>query len=280
MTGKILGNGFISGSDGNRYHFTSNEIVNLEGRDIDKLSGAEVDFIVKDGNASEIFITKGAGLNIDTQNIQQNLSAIGSKLASSDLMGVKIKVFIAIGLLFIAYFLENKASIALGIISGVFLIWASFIIKNLSNSKSIFLNTILIYVFAVLTFYALRYSLEELSMAVWSGKYTKMYIYLALSGLFFGLFFESIRRYCSELSILTSQWLFKISSYIAAVLALLVFIALISALFKSTYLLEKIFFVDDFNFYSFIADVLLLGFVISFVVAWVQTKEIKKLENL
>lgn len=66
MQGKILGAGFINGDDGKRYHFGDNDIKNLEGRDINKLSGVKVDFEVADENgqkiAKDIFIIGGGQL--------------------------------------------------------------------------------------------------------------------------------------------------------------------------------------------------------------------------
>ena len=276
MKGKILGYGVISGDDGLRYHFQPSDIVNLENKDPNKLSGAEVDFVANNGNASEIFITKSVGLNIDTQNITQNLSSVGSKLTSFDLTGAKINIFIAVFAFFLAYFLENKASVPIVIVGAIFMLWSSFIVKEISNSKIIFKSTILIVVFAVLTVYATKFGFEEYAKAIWTGKTTKMYIYFAVAIAFLALYFEHIRKYCSELARLTSQWLFKISSYIAAIWAIIVLIAFVAMIFKNPHILEKLFFVDDMNFYSFVGDALLIGFVISFVVAWVQTKNIEK----
>lgn len=44
MKGTILGRGFISGEDGERYSYHPSEIQNLQGRDPQALSGVRVDF--------------------------------------------------------------------------------------------------------------------------------------------------------------------------------------------------------------------------------------------
>lgn len=286
MKGKILGHGIISGDDGLRYHFQTSDIVNLENKDPNKLSGSEVDFVANDGNASEIFLTKSTGLNIDTQNISQNLLAIRSKITSVDLAGAKTNIFIAVSAFFFAYFLGNNASIPIAIVGAIFMLWSSFIVKQVSDSKDIFKNTILIVVFAVLMLYSMKFGIQEAAtIALFGGKTTKIYIYFTAGIVFFALYFEFIRRYCSELEKLTSQRLFKISSYIAAIWAAIVIIALVVVLFKNPQSLQRLFFanglnprsfVDYLNFFSFMCDASLIGFVISFIAAWVQTKKIEK----
>ena len=44
MKGKIIYSDIISTSDGNRYSFSLNDIVNLEGKDSNNLINCEVDF--------------------------------------------------------------------------------------------------------------------------------------------------------------------------------------------------------------------------------------------
>ena len=68
MRGEILGfdrqasTGVISGEDGNRYAFTGADVQeNVESA----FAGAQVDFTTEDGAAHSIYITKGAGLNLN-----------------------------------------------------------------------------------------------------------------------------------------------------------------------------------------------------------------------
>lgn len=83
MQGKILADGLISGSDGNRYTYTTGDLKNAQGKSIHSIIGSEVDFEGLEGKASNIYITQ-TSFNID------------DKLFSGDLQSIKIKAYIAI----------------------------------------------------------------------------------------------------------------------------------------------------------------------------------------
>ena len=84
MQGKILADGLIGGNDGNRYTYTASDLKNAQGKSINAIIGSEVDFVGKDGKASEIYITKQA---FDLQH----------RLFDGDLQSVKFKVYAAAG---------------------------------------------------------------------------------------------------------------------------------------------------------------------------------------
>ena len=66
MKGNILSYGVISGQDGNRYTFDALDIKNLGNKNPMKLDGSEVDFEIEDKKAINIYITKSAGVSLES----------------------------------------------------------------------------------------------------------------------------------------------------------------------------------------------------------------------
>ena len=81
MKGKILDNNIISGEDGNRYSFSPNDIVNLEGKSTNNLTNCEVDFMIDENTAKSIYII----------NQSLNMSLFGSY---DDINSIKIKAYV------------------------------------------------------------------------------------------------------------------------------------------------------------------------------------------
>lgn len=77
MQGKILTDGLIGGNDGNRYTYTASDLKNAQGKSINAIIGSEVDFVGKDGKASEIYITK------ETKTLDFDVSKAKSKIKSA-----------------------------------------------------------------------------------------------------------------------------------------------------------------------------------------------------
>lgn len=244
MNGKILGNGAISGNDGKRYHFEPSDIKNLDGRDISQLSGQEVDFVAQDGKASEIFIIQSAGLNINTQNIRQIFS-------SNNLTTVKTLVFISIALNILGNF-SLHAQIHLGFFHFLIItslgvgIYADYLIKNIANSNTILINSIIAAICLIL------------ANNIFIGEYN------TLAMIFVLICFEFTRRYYNELALLTSQWLFKLRVYIYGAWTLFYIIYL----YHDTEIIN-----------NFISVISYTGLTVS-VIAWIKTQKIENKANM
>nr|WP_321318939.1 hypothetical protein [uncultured Campylobacter sp.] len=135
MKGTILGHGFISGEDGERYNYHPSEIQNLQGRDPQALSGVRVDFEASaDENgkkvAKAIFITMGAMPKFDFTNINSN-----------DIMGVRLKMLISM-LLYLFTFIPFA-----GILFLIIAVILEFIsisrLNQLAGSQTLFRNWII-----------------------------------------------------------------------------------------------------------------------------------------
>ncbi len=134
MRGKILGAGVISADDGNRYKFEEKAIQNLENQEIDKLVNADVDFVINDGKADEIFI-----LNTPKQS-----TTLTEKIGNDDVQGVKTKMFIGLGLRLGAAI--PYIGLLLSIASFVFQFLGLSSAKKLSNSQTIVKNFTISYI--------------------------------------------------------------------------------------------------------------------------------------
>lgn len=146
MKGKVLALGLISGEDGNRYTFEVNDIVNLEDRNPQNLTGCEVDFEVSEKAAKNIFII-GASINI---------ANIKGQLMSNDTQSIRFKFLLAMGLYFGAGFISLIPF--LGWVLGPILLISGFVVyvlavfgaRHASESKTLLKNFILsMVIFAV-----------------------------------------------------------------------------------------------------------------------------------
>lgn len=124
MKGKILTDGVISGDDGNRYTYESNELKNNSSVS----AGSEVDFQIKGGKAVDIYVTKQA-------------FSVDKAFLSKDLQGIKFKVFVMFGcyLLAVIPFIGVIFGLA-GIVLYVLVVLA---LKEASQSTSLLKNWIL-----------------------------------------------------------------------------------------------------------------------------------------
>ena len=135
IKGQVLGNGYISGDDGERYIYHPSEIQNLQGRDPQALSGVRVDFEASaDENgkkvAKAIFITMGATPTFDFTNINSN-----------DIMGVRLKMLISM-LLYLFTFIPF-AKILFLIIAVILEFISISRLNQLVGSQTLFRNWII-----------------------------------------------------------------------------------------------------------------------------------------
>ena len=124
MKGKILADGVISGDDGNRYTYESNELKNSSNIS----AGSEVDFQIKGGKAVDIYVTKQA-------------FSVDKAFLSKDLQGIKFKVFVMFGCFLLTFipFIGIIFDLA-GIVLYVLVVLA---LKEASQSTSLLKNWIL-----------------------------------------------------------------------------------------------------------------------------------------
>ncbi|MBR2149602.1 MAG: 2-amino-4-hydroxy-6-hydroxymethyldihydropteridine pyrophosphokinase [Campylobacter sp.] len=145
MKGKILGYGVISGDDGNRYNFEVSDIVNLDNRDPNKLSGVEVDFEAEEKSAKAIFITH------TTPSV--NLDNLKNQMMNNDAAGIRFKFLLSIGILLGAelIFLIPFIGLVLGtllFIGGLALyIVAILALKKESQSTTLLRNLLISFAF-------------------------------------------------------------------------------------------------------------------------------------
>ena len=229
MKGTILGRGFISGEDGERYSYHPSEIQNLQGRDPQALSGVRVDFEASaDENgkkvAKAIFITMGATPTFDFTNINSN-----------DIMGVRLKMLISMFLCLLTWipfvgFLFFIISIILEFISISRL-------NQLAGSQTLFRNWIismLISVFgggvvAIIAFFGVGIGIMSGSLG---GASAAGIIFTIVAGIAVAIFwFKYTYNYFNELSELSGKRLFfyAFCTKIAAVLLCLTLVGFIIA---------------------------------------------------
>lgn len=76
-------NFFFSGVDDKRYTFKQGDLQNANGKNSDELIGCEVDFLSKDGKASEIYITKETK-TLGKNRLKSTLQSVDSALINFD----------------------------------------------------------------------------------------------------------------------------------------------------------------------------------------------------
>lgn len=240
MQGKILGDGVISGSDGNRYTYKPSELKNA--KDTGYLVGSEVDFEIKDGKASEVYITKKA-FNID------------GKLLGDDLPSIKLKAYIAIACSLLTFipFLGVIFAIA-AIILNIILVVS---ISKSSNSTTLLKNFILSIVAVAVGLTIVLFSVggSMFSLFLSGAKNTDFLSNMGFVGITFGIIIALSWLYFSyqfykELSFVTNEPFFLYAFY-ARLVGGLTIVVFVGFLF------------------------LLLDFVLE-VIAWLRTKEIRQ----
>ena len=225
MKGTILGHGFISGEDGERYSYHPSEIQNLQGRDPQALSGVSVDFEAStDENgkkvAKAIFITRGATPAFDFTNINSN-----------DIMGVRLKMLISM-LLYLFTFIPF-AKILFLIIAVILEFISISRLNQLVGSQTLFRNWIismLISIFvggtvAIIAFFDIAIRIIRIMSESIGGVST-----LIVSGIAVGIFwFKYTYNYYNELSKLSGKRLFfyAFCTKVAAVLLCLTYVGFI-----------------------------------------------------
>ena len=225
IKGKVLGNGYISGDDGERYNYHPNEIQNLQGRDPQALSGVSVDFEAStDENgkkvAKAIFITMGATPTFDFTNINSN-----------DIMGVRLKMLISM-LLYLFTFIPFA-----GILFLIIAVILEFIsisrLNQLAGSRTLFRNWIismLISIFvggtvAIIAFFDIAIRIIRIMSESIGGASV-----LIVFGIAVGIFwFKYTYNYYNELSKLSGKRLFfyAFCTKVAAVLLCLTYVGFI-----------------------------------------------------
>ena len=225
IKGKVLGNGYISGDDGERYNYHPNEIQNLQGRDPQALSGVSVDFEAStDENgkkvAKAIFITMGATPTFDFTNINSN-----------DIMGVRLKMLISM-LLYLFTFIPFA-----GILFLIIAVILEFIsisrLNQLVGSQTLFRNWIismLISIFvggtvAIIAFFDIAIRIIRIMSESIGGASV-----LIVFGIAVGIFwFKYTYNYYNELSKLSGKRLFfyAFCTKVAAVLLCLTYVGFI-----------------------------------------------------
>ncbi|MCI6178626.1 MAG: hypothetical protein MR658_07360 [Campylobacter sp.] len=225
MKGTILGRGFISGEDGERYNYHPSEIQNLQGRDPQALSGVSVDFEASaDENgkkvAKAIFITMGAMLKFDFTNINSN-----------DIMGVRLKMLIS--MLLYLFTLIPFAKILFLIIAVILEFISISRLNQLAGSQTLFRNWIismLISIFvggtvAIIAFFDIAIRIIRIMSESIGGAST-----LIVSGIAVGIFwFKYTYNYYNELSKLSGKRLFfyAFCTKVAGVLLCLTYVGFI-----------------------------------------------------
>ena len=225
MKGTILGHGFISGEDGERYSYHPSEIQNLQGRDPQALSGVRVDFEASaDENekkvAKAIFITMAAMPKFDFTNINSN-----------DIMGVRLKMLISM-LLYLFTFIPF-----VGILFLIIAVILEFIsisrLNQLAGSQTLFRNWIismLISIFvggtvAIIAFFDIAIRIIRIMSESIGGASV-----LIVFGIAVGIFwFKYTYNYYNELSKLSGKRLFfyAFCTKVAAVLLCLTYVGFI-----------------------------------------------------
>ncbi len=221
MKGTILTTGIISGEDGNRYNFVADNVQNLDGKEIQDIVNAEVDFVIKDEKAVEIFIT----------NTQKQNTTLTNKVISNDVSAVKTKMFIGLGLRL------GTVIPAIGVIltlAGlVFQFIAVSSANKLASSKTLLKNFTISFIIAFISGIVSTFGITGVLMASLFGSsrsfnayggYSQpsidwgMIIFLAL--IVIALAIVSIifmKKYYAELSIITEQQSFTTVFYLYAI---------------------------------------------------------------
>ena len=254
MTGKVLGAGAISGSDGGRYYYDEGEIKNQ--REGQRLEGCEVDFDIKDGRATNIYIVKSSF----------NVEGATQKLLSNDLQGIKTKAFVMIGLF---------------VLSAFFLIipFANFIFTPLLG-----IAAIAVYIFLVIGLHRVSQSTTLFKNWLISfGVYVLGYIFIGISILIGG---ASILG-----GIMGSGGMFAGFGVGATLIFVLGFIVMLSSWYftylyykEVAYITNEPFFmyyfwcvlVGSITLFIFIGGLILIAAAVLWVIAWVKVQEVRK----
>ena len=249
MQGKILADGLIGGNDGNRYTYTASDLKNAQGKSINAIIGSEVDFVGKDGKASEIYITKQA---FDLQH----------RLFDGDLQSVKFKVYAAAGCYLLTWIPFVGVVAALLAIVLQFLVIMS--VNKGSQSTTLLKNYIIAllipFVGGIIIVASIWMGIGGNAWSLYSGGgniSTANYIFSALgvSGIIFGIlvalsWWFFMYRYYKELTHITNDKLF----FYAFVCRVVGYLTLL----------------------FFIGWFFLLADLVLEVVAWFRVKEIRK----
>lgn len=182
------------------------------------LSGVEVDFEIsadENGNkiAKDIFITKSAGVSLDS---------LGS-IANNDIGGVKIKAVIALALSALSF--VDYIGWACAVIGLVVMIMAIYGANKLANSHTLFKNYIIGAVITFIGAIVIAMAATAMIASVFAGSAGGFsgsllgYIIVALLITLAGLWYSY--KFYKELSAITGVGLFMISFYLYAVGAIL-----------------------------------------------------------
>lgn len=149
MKGKILDTGIILGDDGKRYAFSQADVANSKNRSIESFIGSEVDFVESGANAQSIYI-------IYTNNSNLNLNQFKEAILSSDIQGIKNKIFCSMGLIVIGaiFVLIPIVGWVIGltcyILANVLIFMALKALSYQSGSKTLIRNLIIAIVSAMI----------------------------------------------------------------------------------------------------------------------------------
>lgn len=192
MKGKVLSSSLISGEDGNRYEFLTQDVQNLQNLSVESLVGKEVDFVVKDGKASEIFIVKS------------QVDDFLSSMKAGNLSSAKIKYYISVGCRFLS--LIPYIGLFFGIAGFVVGLFAIIDMKKLSTSKNLLKN----YLIFNFMWFIFVIALPILVLGIATQSYIAVTIGIIVLLLFLVIEFMAGLKFYNEMADITSQGLFKI----------------------------------------------------------------------
>ncbi|MGM0624127.1 MAG: TM2 domain-containing protein [Campylobacterota bacterium] len=140
MKGKILNfdvnKGIIAGDDGQRYEFVKMDFKSAA----EPVAGDEVDFVVQEGAAKEIYVSKAAVVNSEKSKIAAGLLGIflGGFGIHKFYLGCTTAGVIMIAVWFFGLFLFALPSIIIGIIG--FIEGIIYLVKNDNDFKATYVD--------------------------------------------------------------------------------------------------------------------------------------------
>lgn len=162
MQGKIIAEGLIGETDGKRYTFTLDDLVKgTHITSVQSIIGNEVDFEVVEGKASNIYIIKSSLTN----NIYITKSSLSNKILSTDLQGIKMRVYIAMACMVLTPvpFIGQVADIATAVLI-FFVVWGVNTQSQSTTFKKNFIKTLVALFVAIFVFGIIFSMMNMISM--------------------------------------------------------------------------------------------------------------------
>ncbi len=200
MKGKILDTGIIAGNDNNRYSFTKEDIKNLDTSNLENLIDLEVDFIIKEDKAIEIYI-------------ENSISNPFKIISSDNIKSIRMKYFIGMG----ANMLTPIPFIGwiLALIGTVLKLLAIISLQKISNSKNLLKNFIIASTISLIS--SIVMIISGIS-GLMSNQGTSDLSYIIVIGVILNITAIIFwYKYYTELKSITGENLFKIAFYFYAI---------------------------------------------------------------